>query len=53
MNNGSDSIVRKLAAKILCQLGSESGAIENSLCELFNFSNFAGKVRISTSLDCD
>jgi hypothetical protein len=44
MNNSSESIVRKLAAKIICQLGSDSANIQTALCELFNFSSFAGKV---------
>jgi len=44
MNNSSETIVRKLAARIICQLGSDNGSIQTTLCELFNFSNFAGKV---------
>lgn len=53
LNSGSDATVRKLAARVICQLGSDNATVQTALCELFNFSNFAGKVGLVRIVGCN
>eukprot|EP00826_Nyctotherus_ovalis_P067060 TRINITY_DN9990_c0_g1_i3.p1 TRINITY_DN9990_c0_g1~~TRINITY_DN9990_c0_g1_i3.p1 ORF type:complete len:120 (+),score=22.69 TRINITY_DN9990_c0_g1_i3:125-484(+) len=49
LNEGENKVVRVLAAKVLCKITHKNPNYQKLVCELFDFTNFQGKVFIITS----
>jgi len=47
LSQSLDITIRKLSAKIICQLAYNSEILQTALCDLFQFSSFSGKVIIN------
>lgn len=44
LNEGENKVVRVLAAKVLCEITHKNPNYQKLVCELFDFTNFQGKV---------